>query len=145
MLQDLALLSNLRVLILVSWSADEMPESIKALTGLQAFHCTQSSSLRSLPEALGALTHLQVLNLKECTRLRALPESVSQLSGLQHLNLDRCYALNPHGGTTKLVQLLLDGCPDLKLRGPGPPQIFKNFSGVGQFWATLPEGRLLPD
>lgn len=94
----------------------EVPESVGALSGLQTFYCTQSSSLKTAPDALGALSDLQVLSFESCPSLHALPMSVEQLTGLQHLDIRNCYALFEHEGTIKLLEQLLQDCPSLRLR-----------------------------
>ena len=117
LLQTMSQLSSLRELILAHWRMPGLPESIEALTGLQAFECTYSTELVELPEALGALTGLKLLNLEGCARLRDLPGSVHRLSRLQLLNLQWCDNLL-HEGTSRLTQLILSSSPNLVVRGP---------------------------
>ena len=81
-------LSNIEKLVWIN--IEEIPESIKYLTGLKELDVSgyfyKKSDLKHLPETVQALRNLSTLNLSN-SKISRMPPSIMNLTGLQVLNL----------------------------------------------------------
>ncbi|KAI5318454.1 hypothetical protein L3X38_038162 [Prunus dulcis] len=95
-------MKQLRKLHLDGTAIEELPTSIKHLSGLTLLNLRDCKNLLSLPDVLCAsLRSLQVLSLSGCSNLDKLPENfesleyvICNLTSLQILNVSGCSNLN---------------------------------------------------
>ncbi|XP_024177195.1 uncharacterized protein LOC112182868 [Rosa chinensis] len=80
-------MKQLRELHLNGTAIEELPTSMKHLTGLTLLNLKECKNLLCLPEVIcTALTSLQILNLSGCSNLALLPESLVCLEYLEELH-----------------------------------------------------------
>ncbi|XP_008240878.1 PREDICTED: disease resistance protein RPS6-like [Prunus mume] len=83
-------MKQLRKLHLDGTAIEELPTSIKHLTGLILLNLRDCKNLLSLPDVIGtSLTSLQILNVSGCSNLNELPENLGSLECLQELYASR--------------------------------------------------------
>ncbi|CAL8169774.1 unnamed protein product [Prunus armeniaca] len=83
-------MKHLRKLHLDGTAIEELPTSIKHLSGLTLLNLRDCKNLLSLPDVLCAtLTSLQVLNLSGCLNINKLPDNLGSLECLQELDASR--------------------------------------------------------
>ncbi|TWW00598.1 leucine-rich repeat domain-containing protein [Chitinophaga pinensis] len=85
--KSLALLSNLRKLILSKNEIQEIPDEIGALTQLEELYLV-NCDLQKISAAIGQLTNLRILDISGNYELRQLPESFKSLANLRTLKAD---------------------------------------------------------
>ena len=111
-------MGRLRVLDLFGCTAQQLPEHISSLTGMQHLDLSRCESLQHLPYSIGTLTGLQHLDLSGCKLLQQLPGNIVALTGLQHLNLSWCESLQQLSDSicalTGLQHLYLSRCESLQ-------------------------------
>ncbi|BBH07355.1 Putative disease resistance TIR-NBS-LRR class protein [Prunus dulcis] len=83
-------MKQLRKLHLDGTAIEELPTSIKHLTGLTLLNLRDCKNLLSLPDVIcTSLTSLQILNASGCSNLNELPENLGSLECLQELYASR--------------------------------------------------------
>jgi Leucine-rich repeat (LRR) protein len=119
-----------------------VPEVLGSVTTLTCLRL-HDNLIEVLPKAIVSLVSLRRLMLHN-NRLREVPEGIKALVDLRFLSLNNnplkslCYGI---GALTRLVDLVLDGLPDLEtpprdIRIKGPQQVVKYFAALQSVWST---------
>jgi Leucine-rich repeat (LRR) protein len=119
-----------------------VPEVLGSITSLTCLRL-HDNLIEVLPKAIVSLVHLKRLMLHN-NRLREVPDGIKALVDLRFLSLNNnplktlCYGI---GALTRLVDLVLDGLPDLEtppkdIRIKGPQQIVRYFARIQEVWHT---------
>ena len=80
-------MSHLRRLYCDGTAIEDLPSSMKQLTGLFLLDLTNCKNLSSLPRVICNLTSLQFLTLSGCLKLDNMPTNLGNLEGLVELDL----------------------------------------------------------
>jgi Leucine-rich repeat (LRR) protein len=119
-----------------------VPEVLGSITSLTCLRL-HDNLIEVLPKAIVSLVHLKRLMLHN-NRLREVPEGIKALVDLRFLSLNNnplktlCYGI---GALTRLVDLVLDGLPELEtpprdIRIKGPQQVVRYFARLQDVWQT---------
>ena len=119
-----------------------VPEVLGSMTALTCLRL-HDNFIEVLPNAIVSLVNLRRLMLHN-NRLREVPEGIKALVDLRFLSLNNnplktlCYGI---GALTRLVDLVLDGLPQLEtpprdIRIKGPQQVVRYFAALQEVWKT---------
>ncbi|XP_028955994.2 TMV resistance protein N-like [Malus domestica] len=81
-------MQELSELYLDQTAIEELPSSIRILTGLVTLNLKRCRELKSLPSSICQLKSLRYLTLSGCPRLKEFPEIEEDMEGLRELHLD---------------------------------------------------------
>ncbi|XP_027166020.1 putative disease resistance protein RGA1 [Coffea eugenioides] len=100
----LAYTTSLRVLIVVDWHVDELPDSVSKLKLLHYLDISKTKILK-LPDSISELYNLQTLRLYD---LIELPKSFENLASLRHLYIERFKDLDRLSGLPPQFQKVIN-------------------------------------
>ncbi|KAM5577883.1 disease resistance protein RPV1-like [Rosa sericea] len=121
-------MEGLSELYLDETAIEQLPISVRLLTGLILLNLRNCKNLKSLPSDIGNLMSLKLLNICGCSKLEALPDSLGKIDCLEELDA---------GGTSistlptsicllgNLKVLSLRGCKGMPGKRPRYPRSFR--------------------
>jgi Leucine-rich repeat (LRR) protein len=128
-------LPSLRTLVIDGYPKLDVPVNIfKKLNSIQSLLLLHCKNMTTLPQWIGELTSLKQLELSDCPQLYNLHKCMQHLTSLQSLAIRNCESIPSPlewlgsllclEDLTRLKELQISGCPELKRWCDNTPKLF---------------------